>query len=413
MSKFFPIKTETACLAKWSYSKVVLHYGLTSSCHRVNNHTFDIDTFDFHNTSEKIAQRETMLQGQWPDDEVSDEYSTTCKKYCGALEATGEGSDRHFFNDLPELYPDELDKDPTLTNVGPTILELYINNTCNLSCIYCIPEFSSKIHTEMIKFGRFEKNGLVLESKHKQVSNYEKIQTNFWKWLDENAIHLKRLQLLGGEPMYQKEFDSFIKFFDQNPCPTLELQITTNLMLNMKKFKNYIDQIKALVSKKKLKRLDIVCSIDCWGPQQEYVRSGLNLETWEENFNYLLAQKWITLHIHSVVSALTIKTLPELLKKIKQWQKQKNITLNFNKLTYPPHMSLENFDSKEFIDDFNSIAELIDYREVKAIKLISEKSCFNKEEVLKLITYLDELDRRRGTNWTKIFPWLERYRDVV
>ena len=42
-----------------------------------------------------------------------------------------------------------------------------------------------------------------------------------------------------------------------------------------------------------------------------------------------------------------------------------------------------------------------------------EKSVYNKEEVIKLLTYLDEIDRRRNTNWNELFPWLERYRYVV
>ena len=161
--RYFPIKTDTACLAKWSFSKILLHAELTSSCHRVINHKFDIETFNFHNTPEKIEQRETMLAGQWPDGKPDPAIETTCKQYCGKFEKNGGASDRQFFNSLPNLYPDELDNDPTLTQVDPTILEVYIDNTCNLKCVYCIPELSSGIDTEMKKFGRFEKHNLVLE----------------------------------------------------------------------------------------------------------------------------------------------------------------------------------------------------------------------------------------------------------
>ena len=35
------------------------------------------------------------------------------------------------------------------------------------------------------------------------------------------------------------------------------------------------------------------------------------------------------------------------------------------------------------------------------------KAEINKTEILKLKTFLDEKDRRRGTNWKQIFPWLE------
>ena len=41
-----------------------------------------------------------------------------------------------------------------------------------------------------------------------------------------------------------------------------------------------------------------------------------------------------------------------------------------------------------------------------------QNSVYNKEETLKLITYLDELDRRRNTKWRELFPWLIKYEDL-
>ena len=45
----FPIKTATACNSKWTWSTIWLNKGETSSCHRVIDHTFDIENFNFHN----------------------------------------------------------------------------------------------------------------------------------------------------------------------------------------------------------------------------------------------------------------------------------------------------------------------------------------------------------------------------
>jgi hypothetical protein len=33
-------------------------------------------------------------------------------------------------------------------------------------------------------------------------------------------------------------------------------------------------------------------------------------------------------------------------------------------------------------------------------------------EVTKLLTYLDEKDRRRGTDWKTLFPWLVEYKKI-
>jgi hypothetical protein len=37
----------------------------------------------------------------------------------------------------------------------------------------------------------------------------------------------------------------------------------------------------------------------------------------------------------------------------------------------------------------------------------------NPQEVSKLLTYLDEKDRRRNTNWEVLFPWLTEYKKYV
>ena len=36
-----------------------------------------------------------------------------------------------------------------------------------------------------------------------------------------------------------------------------------------------------------------------------------------------------------------------------------------------------------------------------------------RDEIKKLIVYLDEKDRRRGTNWETVFPWLKEYQNYV
>ena len=418
--KYFPIKTDTSCLAKWAFSKIILHQGLTSSCHRVIQHKFDVETFNFHNTPEKIQERETMLDGQWPNGNPGP-LETTCEQYCGKFEKNGGQSDRQFYNLIPDLYPEELDYDRTLTSVIPTILEVYIDNTCNLKCIYCIPELSSGIHTEMIRFGKFEKNGLTLETTYTYPENFDQIQQEFWKWMANNAIKLKRLQLLGGEPFYQKQFDTFLEFFDNNPCPNLEFQIVSNLMIKQSKLKEYINRIKQLIAEKKIRRLDMHCSIDCWGPQQEFVRYGIELTKWEENFKYLISEKWIKLNINNTISVLTIKTLPALLIKLKEWTKDRTIEHYFAQLFYPSYMAPDILGADEFNQDFDIILSLMETelwrgnharKHFIAITNNIKKSKINKSEVLKLLTYLDELDKRRDTNWRELFPWLEKYNVV-
>jgi hypothetical protein len=413
--KYFPIRTETACQLKWAWSTIHLPTAETSSCHRVDKHPFDVDTFNFHNTNDKLNQRQTMLDGHWP--------KAGCE-YCESIETTGIGqSDRQFFLEVPNLSPPELDHNITATLVTPTVLEVYIDNVCNLSCVYCIPELSSRIDFEMRKHGRFEKNGLILESTYQKDLNYPLIEKQFWLWMQENAHSLQRFHLLGGEPFYQQQFETFFDFFDNNPCPDLEFNIVTNLMLPLEKLQNYIARFKNLLAQRKLKRLDITVSIDCLGPQQEYVRHGLDLEKWKLNFDYLIAHPWIKLNINSTISVLTIKTMPELLKLFNTWTKNRKIEHHFSQVyEYPTYMRANILGAEEFAVDFKMILDLMETDTwrgshaktyMQGIFATIQNSVYNKEETLKLLTYLDELDRRRNTNWRPLFPWLERYQNVV
>jgi len=420
--KYFPIKTATACQLKWAWSTINLQLGKTASCHRVSSHSFDTNTFNFHNTPQKLAQRKTMLEGQWPTNDPSNIVTpgtTTCESYCGAIEKTGLGqSDRQFFLTIPNLTPKELYHDATAINVTPTILEVYIDNTCNLSCVYCVPELSSRIDFEMKKHGPFNKNGLVLHSEYHRQSNYDQIEQNFWKYFQSNIESIERLHLLGGEPFYQRQFDTFLEFFENNPCPNLEFNIVTNLMLSKSKLENYVERLKELLVKRKLKRLDITASIDCWGPQQEFVRYGLDLKQWQENFEYLIAQRWIKLNINNAISVLTIKTLPDLLELLNVWNKDRRIEHYFSIVFDPTYMAPDIFGPEEFQDDFTKILALMETDSwrgthaktyLEGIVATIQNSVYNKSETLKLLTFLDEMDNRRKTNWRELFPWLIKY----
>lgn len=406
--RFFPIKTETACPLKWSWSTLYLYDGLTASCHRTGWGTLTENNFQyFHNTDKKLQERQDMLAGQWPVDSCS---------YCRKIEQSGGFSDRQLHLSIPNQYPNELDADPSQVNVRPTILEVYFNNTCNLSCLYCIPTLSSKINQENRNFGPFDQNGVVLKSV--DTVDTSPLLEKFWSWMNSNSLNLKRFNVLGGEPFYQSEFYQLLDYFDSVPHSDLELGIVTNLAVSPDRLDKIINQLQALMSKKKLKRIDITCSIDCWGPEQEYVRHGLDLEIWNKNFKTLLDKKWIKLNVNQTISVLTIKTMPALLQQLQQWRQVRPVGHFFSEVTpQPSYMMPHIFGGNVFDQDFDSILKLIP--ESTARQYMSgiagriQQSQPDILEIKKLKTFLDEKDRRRNTNWRQTFDWLEPIFDQV
>ena len=411
MDKFFPIKVDPACKLKWSWSTIRLRSGTSSSCHRVQD--VPVSSFDnFHNTPEIIDDREKMLAGEWPT-------GRGCE-FCKVVEDAGGTSDRMFHNSIPNQYPTELDQDATAVNVTPTILEVYFDNVCNMSCLYCHSGFSSKIEAENNRNGRFESQGVVIENRTKFTDeNFNEYTEQFWQWMQKNSTQLSRFHFLGGEPFFQPQFDQFLEFLENSNNPNLEFNVITNLKVKTKKLKDYIQRIKCLVDQNKIKRLDITASIDCFGDAGEYVRNGLDLEEWKRNFTYLVSEEWIVLNINQTISCLTIKTVPELIEFINQFDGRDighyfGTTVKTHSFLHPDIFSYEVF--KEDFDIILGCMKEDTWQQKAAINnmqgmiaKLQKMQYNNKTEIDKLVVFLDEMDRRRGTDWRKTFPWLEEY----
>lgn len=399
--KMFPIRTATSCQLKWNWSTLYLYAGNTASCHRTGWDKISPENFnEFHNTLKKQQERTAMLNGQWPDN--------SCE-YCRKIEEAGGTSDRLLHIDVPNMVPPELDGDPIAIVVTPTILEVFFNNTCNLSCIYCLPSLSSRINQEYQKYGDFELAGIKLKKFVKDPDHSTMIE-NFWVWMQQHSQNLRRFNVLGGEPFYQVEFERCLEYFESVPHPDLELGIVTNLMVTPDKLRTYVDRFRNLIAKRHLRRVDVSCSLDCLGPEQQYVRHGIDLDQWQSNFEYLLTNRWLTVNINQTICALTIKSMPLLLEKLQHWRKQRTIGHFFSMVTPQPSYLSPTIFGSVFDQDFESILSLmpddINKQYMAGIAQSIKTSQRDIEQIRNLEIYLNENDRRRGTDWKQTFPWL-------
>jgi len=406
--KEFPVDTATACQLKWTWSTIMLNRSTTSSCHRVRQDTLTPENFlNFHNTPKKLNDRQLMLEGKRP--------AGGCE-YCYKIEDAGGYSDRQHHASFEDLTPPELLLDNTATTVTPRILEVYFSNVCNLSCLYCGPWFSSVWENEIKKHGDFGRSIDMGYANWKQNSNYSEMVEKLWQWMRENSQHLRRFHILGGEPFHQKEFVDCLNHFDQYPNPECEFVIITNLMVDDKRMDYYIERIENLVSNNKLAGLQITASLDCWGPQAEYIRTGLNLEQWQRNFEKLLLVPNLRLQINHTVSNLSIPYMPELLEKVNEWSKVKKVYLCFMTVVTPSFMNPDIFDGKIYEDAFEKIFKLmpndlpfdrsmINYLDGMRKQINSAQ--VNAQEIQKLKKFLTIIDKRRSTNYPELFPWLD------
>ncbi len=411
----FPIKSASACLNKWTWSTIWLQSGTTASCHRIVPEEFDVADFDnFHNTAEKIHQRETMMRGEWP---------TKGCEYCERIETAGGRSDRLEILDqmgYSDFVPPEFETNLTATTITPRIVEIFINNTCNLKCLYCSSALSSSIEKENLQYGElpnpFNPHLPLIYNGYTMVENRTDYVDAFFSWLSKHYDQLKRLHVLGGEPFLQSEFLQVIEFFKTHSAPDLDLNIITNLMVKERNIQKYIDELADCVKIGNINGLYITASIDSWGPGAEHVRHGLNLETFEKNLLYVINNpKVFSTGIFQVLTCMTIKESVALYKKVIEWREIRpdfKYNFQFNTDASKGFMDPRNWGAEPWAKDFEELIDLMTehndpgLREMIGIWTAVKNSTPDVGKINTCYLFLDEIDRRRGTNWRELFPYL-------
>lgn len=397
----------TSCGYKWAWSTIRLQHKTTNSCHRTDHDQITAETFDsFHNTPIKLKTRNTMLSGKWP--------GHGCE-YCKKIEDAGGISDRNdsLSHVVGNIVPPELYGNTRAINVSPTMIEVYFSNLCNMSCIYCNSGYSSVWEQEDRTHGIERLHNLTAVDSN----DYKKMVTAFFTWLERNISTLTELNILGGEPFYQPELELMLSFLEKHPSPDLELRVFSNLKVNKDKFNKILTRLQGFITSKTVKSVELISSIDCWGPQQEYIRSGINLTQWEENFADLCVNfHAIKIRTHGTITGLTIKTIAGLFEKISYYNsfRHTNHIIYSSDLVVNPDCLQPGIFPRGFFDrDFELILNAVTDESFKAA-LNSKWLCINQQEynpklVLELKTYLDTLDLKRNTNWRGIFQWLDQF----
>jgi organic radical activating enzyme len=370
-----------------------------------------------------------MLNGGWP------ERGNGCE-YCRDTEDAGGMSDRktnltliETNQEFQELIPPELLVNPTALEVSPTMLEVYFTNRCNMSCIYCGPNYSTLWVAENKRYGTPDHhsssvNWVSAESLDRQYPDRLK---QFWQWLEAHSDSLRMFHVLGGEPFYQSETEETIRFWHDHPNPRLHLKIFSNLKVDKDKLRYLMCELKRLYEGKRCKSVGIIASLDCWGPQQEYVRSGLDLRDWTECYEYLIYEHpWANISINSTINALSLKTMPELIRRVRAWDTTRTrilgdakdvqqLSLVFNMLLGPPFMNAGIFPAGFFDSEFQEIVALLPNRSdweranveyMKGIWKTVNATPHDSTLIASLKRFLDEIDRRRQKNWRSTFQWL-------
>jgi hypothetical protein len=407
------MKNKKVCFSKWRWTSVLLQQGSTRSCFRTTEDKFDPDNLgDFHNRPVQLKTRQDMLDGKWP--------GHGCE-YCKAIEDTGGVSDRMTFNAESNRsnIPPELLVNNNAVHVTPTLIEVSLNHTCNMSCVYCGPAYSSMWEAEE---DRHSNDRLRTKENLFDQKTYQKVIVQFYDWLDKNLKHLKDLHILGGEPTHQPELFKLIEILKAHPDTQLDtFCIFTNLKMSEKKMVRLCDTLNSLIKIGNIKSVTIMASIDCWGDSLEYLRTGLRLAETDHNLRFI-SENYpnIHIHVHGTITVLTIPTINELVNKITELNSgrgDKPITADWSLVEeydylHPNIMPIGYYDG--WLDDIINTVDCCKLQYNLSSKFSSYKQYLNSvepnfEKIQELVTYLDKLDNRRNTNWRSTFPWFNDF----
>ena len=239
----------SVCTNRWNYpiinfDRLEFRHCCKTPAHKINFAELHKKGTDYFTKNDLIIKRRReMLDGIrhqecsacWQlEDKGITSFRNQSKKFSDYIDAGGQDAGESEADHLSRLRNQ---KDLT-SSVAPYTLEIVLDNTCNMKCIYCSEQFSSLWEQENIRFGLGKKRTTTAENS-KQI---HELKDSFWNWLEQGAIHeIDTLSLIGGEPFLSKDFYPLIHRLlvlvknKKVKKYQIDLAIITNLNLNQKK----------------------------------------------------------------------------------------------------------------------------------------------------------------------------------
>jgi len=408
------------CVLKWHHLEMHLGSAQSHSCFHCPQRHLSLDE-DLHNTKQKMEQRKDMLEGGRPAE---------CF-YCWNVEDSGSISPRIALTPIyTEMEPDIIETTARLKwdePVYPKYLEMSFSNKCQMKCSYCSTQNSSSLHEEIKKFGVYPLLNIENEGQYKshgRENMYDEgspMYDKFWDWFEEAKNHLKVLRVTGGEPLLH---ESTFKLAEMIKDTDIAFHVNSNLSISQRRVDRMIKTMRQMKNPK------VYASIDTVKEQAEWIRHGLNSNTFDINMFKIIGEQ-IPIGLMVTFNFLSIPKSKEFLSYVLQLKNIGDVKLDTPYMTNPKHLSalitddkMLNLlrDSEKFMEDntedgnpkkFNS-GEL---QKFKTVVRWVEQNRFTDEDLNSHRTdfklFIDEHDRRRGSDWHAAFPELEYFYNAI
>lgn len=400
-------ESKTFCMFPWLHLNVTPKGDIYPCCS--NNYTEPFgstreSSLEEAFNSDKMKQlRLDMLNGK---------KSKICE-FCYKHEEAGPHSFRNYSKEQFGKRFDELvpltQEDGTLPVFKMHYFDIRFSNICNFKCRTCGSEFSSQWATEMQK--NFDKNHPILIH----------ADNNKGELLREVLTHVEHIDLAyfaGGEPLITDEHYVMLEEMIRLKRTDIVLRYNTNAS-NIK-YKKY----DILDLWKHFDRVEVSCSIDHYGERAEWLRKGTDWGKVESNLLQFRKLDFIEFQLNTVFSLFNYPMIGEFY----DYLTDKNIIRKddwYHSLYLAVHPSyycakslpkelktIAGEKARKWVSAHQNDSTCLSRLVADAIKFAEEKDQWPdfKEEFL---MHTKSIDRIRDENFWKIFPELNRLKDLV
>jgi organic radical activating enzyme len=317
-------------------------------------------------------------------------------------------------------------------------IELYLNNLCDSSCIYCSHKFSTKWQQEISHMNDSDQSIIknLINDKEFEPSNNKKnhlihILEYISKYAKQTGDHPVQIAVLGGEPLLtpfikKNIIDDIIDSFYSVSFETRLFKIL--IVTNGNTPDLIIDKTLEIIELKKQKhpnlKFSISISMESTKNIAEYVRYGLKWNHFNKNF-----KKWLNskneINISLTANIVSFFDMPKFIDYVFREADFANslVSLRFNLALYPEHLSIALLDEKYFYvfdeirnvvnknkSKFHSIQRYFEFlKQLKIAENIFSTNANNNKIKEDAITYFRLLEKTRKVKLQTVNEELSNY----
>ncbi len=312
-----------------------------------------------------------------------------------------------------------LKKDGTLSG-DLVAVDLRLGNTCNLQCVMCRPQDSSRWTTLAKRIASSAETQEVRDEwAHKSQINQSRFEwykdPSFWTDLESMLPNMREIIIGGGEPMLLDETKRLVEACVRTgAAKNIQIRYHTNGTILDKTLFRYWSEFKLV---------EVFVSLDCWGEKNNYMRYPANWNSIETNLKCLDEESPESVKVMILCSVHLMNMF--YLAEYSQWiedQNFKKVTKGFNGyfhpgvVHYPPYLSIQNYPAAlkqtvtEKLNKFEERSKKKSNKIQGVINLMNEAD--HSSRLAQTRDYIRRLDSERGTSFAATFPELNDYLKV-